>query len=692
MTDVSIVIINKNNYQALNKLINSIKYQTSKPSFELLIIADQDDCQLTNYFDTHPIECKRIPYGNDNYLDTLNKTIKDAHSEHIFIIEDKYILGRNFFKNLLQTNGDEKTLLHPEYNVLYNGKTGLKQYGNNLPKGGLFEKTIYENIIYANKKSFNEVKFTNPFGNEFWQFYCDTLALEYTVKIANDATIFENISRMNASQDNSESVLIKTGLFEGDNMLNIKPEYVLKKGRNSLDLFTKSISNKGDFKKLIRNYVNGINLEYLDISNKGEYTLLLEEWRGANKIEPLLFPEKFLINNIELIDAEFEGLVIKYLELESQYEPETRYLFLIPSSRIGGGTKVIKNYIEVLLTKYNPKEITVVTTDDVNNDFSLLPPGVNVINLKKICDSNEDMMCLLLRLIMQKNPYAIHLINSEIGYTLFAKYAKFISNTSKLYLTYFMPSISKEGKIIGHMLEYLPLFYDYLIAVSTDNRTVVGLMDKLYGMGTEKYTVHYQPVEIQKDIWNERERSLVKTKSKDGPITILWASRIDYQKNIPLLYDIAKHYTNEPKGKRQVKFLIAGIVEEDSKEIFNKLIKLPNLKYFGPFKNVRDLPIKECDLFLYTSISDGIPNILLEIMASGEIPILASSVGAVTELIGESNGVLCETIGDFINAINKYIENSSIYDSYVQDSLLYIINNHNPNQLIANIKEFKDYY
>ena len=53
------------------------------------------------------------------------------------------------------------------------------------------------------------------------------------------------------------------------------------------------------------------------------------------------------------------------------------------------------------------------------------------------------------------------------------------------------------------------------------------------------------------------------------------------------------------------------------------------------------IPIQACDLFLYTSKTDGIPNIILE-MASLSVSIVSSKICGITEILGEDYPCLVE--------------------------------------------------
>lgn len=93
----------------------------------------------------------------------------------------------------------------------------------------------------------------------------------------------------------------------------------------------------------------------------------------------------------------------------------------------------------------------------------------------------------------------------------------------------------------------------------------------------------------------------------------------------------------------------------------SKKIKRNNVHYYGEVKDVDKLnQIFDAHTFLIApSHSEGMPNVILEAMSRGLIPI-ASDVGAVSELVNESTGLLIEP--KKIEAIHKAIEKALAFD------------------------------
>ncbi len=69
------------------------------------------------------------------------------------------------------------------------------------------------------------------------------------------------------------------------------------------------------------------------------------------------------------------------------------------------------------------------------------------------------------------------------------------------------------------------------------------------------------------------------------------------------------------------------------------------------------LELKKSDLFLFSSLSEGMPVSVLEALACG-LPVCSTWCGGVDELIDETNGLILQikdyiSIADFINKILK---------------------------------------
>jgi glycosyltransferase involved in cell wall biosynthesis len=124
--------------------------------------------------------------------------------------------------------------------------------------------------------------------------------------------------------------------------------------------------------------------------------------------------------------------------------------------------------------------------------------------------------------------------------------------------------------------------------------------------------------------------------------TILWVARVVPVKNPKLLVEVA---INMP----ECVFLMAG---DGSEMQLIREMAPPNLKILG-FTDVREV-LKAGDLFLSTSLNEGIPFSILEAQEAG-LPIVAVKAGALTEIVKDGvDGYLVEaSAAEIVKIIDK---------------------------------------
>ena len=127
-----------------------------------------------------------------------------------------------------------------------------------------------------------------------------------------------------------------------------------------------------------------------------------------------------------------------------------------------------------------------------------------------------------------------------------------------------------------------------------------------------------------------------KTKEQDNnqKSYIAWLGLYQYQKNLPLLYEIACLLKNE-------QFIIAGKegthCDPETHSYLKKLEQLPNVKFAGFLQREQVLPfLSQAKFLLNTSHYEGFSNTFLEAMSVGT-PILTSHKVNPDSIISENN-------------------------------------------------------
>ncbi len=132
---------------------------------------------------------------------------------------------------------------------------------------------------------------------------------------------------------------------------------------------------------------------------------------------------------------------------------------------------------------------------------------------------------------------------------------------------------------------------------------------------------------------------------------IISVSRINYQKNLPLLISIAERLNHNER----ISFLIAGDGEQ-RKEVEQIIIekKINNIKLLGFINNSVEY-LLACDIYLSTSLWEGLPYSLIEAAACG-LPIIASDVIGNNEVVIDGENGYLFNLNEPEIAVEKILE------------------------------------
>lgn len=376
---------------------------------------------------------------------------------------------------------------------------------------------------------------------------------------------------------------------------------------------------------------------------------VLEAWKEQSEVEMQLYPtphfQKYLQEYI--LDADpARYLSHEYWELCQQITHTPDYIFIVPWVVAGGSDKVLLNYIEALHQVHPDWKVTVITTStDQNTWRERLPEDVDLIELGKVLEDIKDGYCrsmVMTRLLVQLQCKKIHIINALDGYEWVQWHLDLARTQFEIYVSLFADGqlVDGSGGWWGYGDPYLARIYTAVRKSFTDNQNYIDDLVKKNAFEPEKLLAIYQPIEVAK------KHHSTKALDKSGKLRILWASRIVASKNPELVTRIARKL--EPE-KYQVD--VFGRFDENYMD-FRFPDDVPALSYKGEFDGFDSLPVENYDVLLYTSYSDGMPNVILEAVAAG-LPVVASNVGGISNLLEhDKTGFLIDEIEDE----TKYIE------------------------------------
>jgi len=121
-----------------------------------------------------------------------------------------------------------------------------------------------------------------------------------------------------------------------------------------------------------------------------------------------------------------------------------------------------------------------------------------------------------------------------------------------------------------------------------------------------------------------------------GRSIVLFVGRLDEQKGVKFLLRAWRKVKEKDAANCVLLLIGQGPLEAELKALASSLNLGESVRFLGRVENVEDY-LKAAEVFVLPSLAEGMPNVLLEAMATG-VAIVASSIGGVTDLVkdGES--------------------------------------------------------
>ena len=337
----------------------------------------------------------------------------------------------------------------------------------------------------------------------------------------------------------------------------------------------------------------------------------------------------------------------------------------------------VKTYIKYIL-EYCDREVfefSIIAPDDVelfhfceNNNVKYYKININR-ELKPLSDINSLLkICKILR----TNKYDIIHCHSAKGGFLGRLAGKFVSKDSKIIFTpngFSYLSFTGIKRILFFLLECISKNWSDLllsVSISESNRAIYEI-----GYKSEKVLSINNSILLEN---GDFERDY------DKCVNIGTISRLTPQKN-PLFFLKVALLMSTKYPKIIFKILGAGYHDHlaNDVDLFIKENKLEDnveiIKWGGDNSGIEF--IKELDIFLLTSIFEGLPYSLLEAMASG-LPCVTTKVDGNQDVIQNSiNGFCCSNEYEFSLIIESLIENVISRKLIGNNAKSYIETHHN---------------
>ena len=376
---------------------------------------------------------------------------------------------------------------------------------------------------------------------------------------------------------------------------------------------------------------------------------LLQEMEAVGlEIDYQIYPDlptlaKYRFSPIAIITE--PGTELHYL-LAQRKHTRTSHIYILPWLKRGGADKIALHCINTIAADPSKSVSVLITQTEHSEWLNRLHSSVNLYqvstNFRNLDLTHQQLV--FVTLLEQLKPDYIHIINSKLALQALETYGCVVQNIGKVIVHLFCENHGRGGQLHGYGSEFLPRIYSHVDRVVTDNHHIINQLKSIYGFPTNLFAVLNTPLMELSNSGSSTQFTTNKSNTKPR-LNVLWAGRMDRQKRPDLLASIAKR-------SPQLNFTFFGISFLDPMpDTFEALIQMPNVTYGGQYDDPSELRFCNYDVYLYTSQWDGLPVALLE-AAQRKIPIVASDVGGVSELIDSKRGFL---IAPFDN-VDKYSE------------------------------------
>lgn len=711
--DISIIITAHHEGLLLHKTILSMLASAThldkeNTPYEFIISLDNPDKATKTcaerWRDDPRFTLYEVSFGNP--ADNRNNAIKQAHGSYVTLIDGDDLISDNWLLAAYELikQQERATILRPAAHAQFGYEEKNLTFWFMRSSGAKATDAVqmaywnlWTNTLFTTKDILLETPYRAPadgFGFEDYLFGADTRAKDISHLVVPETVLFYRRRPGSVSADHVGTILAYSDLLDVSYM-------------KSLPLPTADAANPSGLKRRIKTTatrayrfafdtakrIGPVNRAISPIARNILYrnnrqkipTWLVQAWKNINSIENQLWPTKGEIAKAQFHPLSFHpyenrfGLIYQRLcHMMSGHHID--YLFLAPAMSGRGGTeKLIANYIRAIQAVHPTWSIAILSTQAFNQptreyfkEFS-----VDLLDFGELTRGIGDYEKYIIwsRILIQSRAKRLHIVNGDYWYHWVAKHQSLlVKNNFHLYVSLFMREyVHEKGCVLSFADPDLVQVWPTVTKVFTDNKNVIDEALENNAFDKEKLVTHYQP----QDISTMKEP---KTISPGKPIRILWASRISHQKRPDILKKVADRLGDG--------FVVDayGIIEKKQykPDYFND----STVSYKGPFNGLASIPTDAYDLYLYTSQTDGIPNILMEVAAAG-LPIVASNVGGIREFIHpDDTGILAEMedIDGYVTAIKSLTSDPEKAKRFVYNSQKLIRSQHSWDTFKENVK------
>ena len=387
-------------------------------------------------------------------------------------------------------------------------------------------------------------------------------------------------------------------------------------------------------------------LNYFDSSGSfalGAESKISQQIMKASKIDPSI---KVVDPHRSFTFMPFNSDLFFIAKVLKQAVGKADILIFRDAINFGGADAVLSNLIDSIYRNAPDARIKVIVLGNVDRaalDIHSIDESI-IVDLDKIILNQFSSALreslkpeIVYDVIIGSQAKKIINLNCGSLWSVYEKYGKQLSTLTQLHGYMFCDDRDEFGNVDGYPSRYFLSTVNWLTSLVCDSKYLKSeLLHRMANSSVLEKKIHVAETPVS------FEELPIPIMNADN---IVWAGRFDKQKRPDLVIGIAKALPNK-------NFFVWGksVLSQFDESQFEML---PNVKLMGTFDDIEEIQSVSPSLFLYTSEWDGIPTILLKVM-SLKIPIIASDVGGVSELVPKECLVKENSVDSFLSAISSF--------------------------------------
>ncbi len=332
-------------------------------------------------------------------------------------------------------------------------------------------------------------------------------------------------------------------------------------------------------------------------------------------------------------------------------------VFVVPHLVTGGAEKYISDLVDCFVSaRLGP--VVVLVTDQTEDeakgwrDLAILAPigQAQIMFWREFCNNHGYQRPeTLARFLNVLRPQHLFICNSFIGLEAVARFGRCLSQFACIACFYFSISPKAIGAPYG---AYFPRRTLPFATAITDNEPMARTLRSLHGEipGPGIITLPPRLPALEDAVFTARLAARrARSKAAAKPLRWAWVSRIEPFKGTALLAALARARPTDH-------FDVFGPLSADMQSVG---LDLPNITMRGQLANVVKADFADHDGFLFTSLFEGMPNVVLE-MSQQAIPMVLADVGGLRDTFDENAVILVshgtstqESVAGFSAALDR---------------------------------------